>query len=109
MLPLMAELFEHQAWADAAIIGAVRACPAAVDDEKLRQTLHHIVMVQRAFLSIFLKRTFDMAAELKEPESLDAFAARFRETHAEELAFVSALDDSALSRPIETPWLPGTK
>jgi uncharacterized damage-inducible protein DinB len=109
MLPLLAELFDHQAWADATMLAAVRACPAACDDEKLRQTLHHIVMVQRAFLSIFLKRTFDMAAELKEPESLDAFAARFRETQAEELAFVGALDDSALSRPIETPWLPGTK
>jgi uncharacterized damage-inducible protein DinB len=109
VLPLLAELFDHQAWADATMLAAVRALPAACDDAKLRQTLHHIVMVQRAFLSIFLKRAFDMAAELKEPESLDAFAARFRDTHAEELAFVGALEDSELSRAIETPWMPGAK
>lgn len=109
VLPLLAELFDHQAWADAALLEAVRACPAARDDEKMRHTLHHIVMVQRAFLSIFLKRPFDMAAESKQPESLDALVARFRETHPEELAFVKQVDEAALARPIETPRFPGAK
>jgi uncharacterized damage-inducible protein DinB len=109
MLPLIGELFGHQAWADATMLAVVRAHPAANDDEKLRQTLHHILVVQRAFVSIFLKRPFDMAAELQPPESLDALAARFRDTHTEELAFVKSLDEPSLGRVIETPWLPGAR
>ncbi len=109
VLPLLAELFDHQAWADSAILAAVRACPAAIDDEKIRHTLHHIVMVQRAFLSIFLKTPFDIAAESKPPESFDALVARFRATQPEELAFVKGLDEAALQRIIETPWIPGAK
>jgi uncharacterized damage-inducible protein DinB len=109
MPSLLTELFDHQAWADAAMLAAIRACPAAVDNEKLRHTLHHILIVQRFFLSIFLTRPFDMKTESKLPESLDAYSTLFRETHAEELAFVSALDDAALTRVIETPWIPGAK
>jgi uncharacterized damage-inducible protein DinB len=109
MLPLMGDLFEHQAWADASMLDAVRNHAPAGDDAKLRETLHHIVMVQRAFLSIFLKRPFDMAAELQPPESLDALVARFRDTHPEELAFVKSLDEPSLARVIETPWIPGAK
>jgi uncharacterized damage-inducible protein DinB len=136
VLPLLAELFDHQAWADAAILAAIRACPAAMDDEKIHHTLHHIVMVQRAFLSIFLKQPFDMAAESEPPESFEALVAqrarrapqnglrtasrrapfcasslveRFRATQPEELAFVKSLDEPALQRIIETPWIPGAK
>jgi uncharacterized damage-inducible protein DinB len=109
MLPLIGELFDHQAWADATMLAAIRACPAAYENDKVRKTLHHIVMVQRAFLSIFLKRAFDMPAELEPPDSLDAFCARFRETHTEALTFVNDVDDQALTRVVETPWLPGAK
>jgi uncharacterized damage-inducible protein DinB len=40
---------------------------------------------------------------------LDAFCARFRETHTEALTFVNDVDDQALTRVVETPWLPGAK
>ncbi len=50
-----------------------------------------------------------MAAESKPPESFDALVARFRATQPEELAFVKNLDESALQRIIETPWIPGAK
>jgi uncharacterized damage-inducible protein DinB len=109
VLPLLSELFDHQAWADASMLGAVRACPAAYEDEKLRQTLHHMITVQRAFLAVFVKWPLDLNAELKPPESLDVLVARFRETHPAEIAFVKGLDDASLTRVIETPWLPGAK
>src|ERR1700722_10747904 len=60
VLPLLSELFDHQAWADASMLGAVRACPAAYEDEKLRQTLHHMITVQRAFLAVFVKGPLDL-------------------------------------------------
>src|ERR1700728_2677709 len=109
VLPLLSELFDHQAWADASMLGAVRACPAAYEDEKLRQTLHHMITVQRAFLAVFVKWPLDLNAELKPPESLDVLVARFRETHPAEIAFVKGLDDASLTRVIETPWLPGAE
>jgi uncharacterized damage-inducible protein DinB len=109
MLPLFAELFDHQAWADATMLAAVRACPAACDDEKLRQTLHHMITVQRAYLALLVKWPLDMNAELKPPESLDVLVARFRDTHPAEIAFAKSLDDASLTRVIEPPWLPGAK
>src|ERR1700677_772662 len=109
VLPLLSELFDHQAWADASMLGAVRACPAAYEDEKLRQTLHHMITVQRAFLAVFVKWPLDLNAELKPPESLDVLVARFRETHPAEIAFVKGLDDASFTRVIETPWPPGAK
>jgi uncharacterized damage-inducible protein DinB len=102
-------LFDHLAWADATLLAAVQNCPAARDNEAMRHTLHHIVMVQRAFLAMFLKRPFDMAVESKQPDSLDAFLTSFRETHAEELAFIRTLDDAALSGRFESPWFPDAK
>jgi uncharacterized damage-inducible protein DinB len=109
MLPLLAELFDHQAWADATMLAAVRACPAAGEDEKLCQTLHPMVMVQRLLLALLLKRAFDMAEESKQPETLDALAARFRDTHPEERAFVQSLDEASLAARFEMPWAPGAK
>jgi uncharacterized damage-inducible protein DinB len=109
VLPLLAELFNHQAWADATLLAAIRACPAALDDEKLRQALHHMITVQRAFLALFVKWPLDMNAELKPPDSLDVLASRFRDTHPAEIAFVKGLDPAALDRAIEPPWLPGAK
>jgi uncharacterized damage-inducible protein DinB len=109
VLPLFAELFEHQAWADATMLAAIRAHPAAWEDEKLRQTLHHMITVQRAFLALLVKWPLDMAAELKPPDSFDALVARFRDTHPAEIAFAKDLDDASLARVIEPPWLPGSK
>jgi uncharacterized damage-inducible protein DinB len=40
-------------WADAQVWAAVAALPAAADDASLRQRLHHIHMVQRAFLQVW--------------------------------------------------------
>lgn len=109
MIDMINALFKHQAWADAAILQAVRAYPEAGKDEKLHITLHHIVMVQRAFLSLFLGRPFDMQKELQPPESLADLENLFRDSHNEELSFVSTLQDADLARVIEMPWIPGSR
>jgi uncharacterized damage-inducible protein DinB len=109
MTGMMNELFQHQAWADAAILQAVRAHSEAAKDEKLRGALHHIVMVQRAFLSLFLARPFDMQKELQAPESFAGLERLYRDSHAEELAFVSTLQEAELTRVIEMPWIQGSR
>src|SRR5437870_4777402 len=98
MVSMIRSLFGHQAWADAGILKAVGAHAEAREDEKLRSTLHHIVVVQRAFLSLFLGRPFDMDKELEAPQSLDALEQLFHDSHAEERAFIATLKDADLTR-----------
>jgi uncharacterized damage-inducible protein DinB len=102
---MIRSLFDHQAWADAAILGAVRNHPAAREDETLRKTLHHTVATQRAFLSLFLERPFDPEKELRVPESIQDVEAAFRDAHREEIAYVDRLEETGLSRILDLPWI----
>ncbi len=106
MIDMLRSLYDHQAWADSAIFIAVRKHAGAAEDEYLRKTMHHIVLVHRYFLSRFLDRPFDAASELKQLPSLDDYEQVFRVAHCELLAVVNQLDRSALSRIFEHPYLP---
>jgi len=107
MLPMLLDLYQHQAWADAALLKAVNAYVNAWHDEKLRWTLHHTVMVQRAFLHLSTGSAFDMQKELQIPESLADLEQIYRDSHEAEWAFVSALKPQDLGRKIDMPWIPG--
>jgi uncharacterized damage-inducible protein DinB len=106
MIPMYRDLFRHQEWADNAILKAVAAHPPAAENEDMRKRLQHIVLVQRAFLSVFLARPFDVQKERHVAESMEEFERLYRETHAEELAFVDALAGADLARSITVPWFP---
>src|SRR5271157_5467961 len=54
MIEMIQSLFHHQEWADTTLLRAAQAHVEAENDSQLRSTLHHIVTVQRAFLSRFL-------------------------------------------------------
>jgi uncharacterized damage-inducible protein DinB len=105
MLSMIRDLFNHQAWADAAILAAVWSHPAAAEDEALRKTLHHIVVTQRAFLSLFLERPFDPKTEFRVPTELKDIEALFREAHRDETAYVGKLDEAGLLRVLDLPWI----
>jgi len=70
------ELFAHQEWADTEHWHAFEAYPPALEDKAIRERLHHIHLVQHAFLWITGPRTtqfvskkveeFPNMAELKE-------------------------------------------
>src|SRR5438876_7091463 len=47
---LLRDLYGHQAWTDAEHYRAIEAHPPARDDRAIRERLHHIHLVQRAFL-----------------------------------------------------------
>jgi uncharacterized damage-inducible protein DinB len=98
---------EHLVWADTAILKAVRAHPGASADEEMRKVLNHIAGVQRAFVSLFLNRPFDIEKEMRIPDWLDETEGQFRAAHAEELAFVNGLDELGLARVIAMKWIPG--
>jgi uncharacterized damage-inducible protein DinB len=103
---MIRSLYAHQAWADAALFTAVRKHDVAAKDKSLRDNLHHIVLVQRFFLSRFLDRPFDVQSELQQLPSLDDYEQQFREAHSDFLAIMNHLDPAELSRVIEHPYLP---
>jgi len=101
MKTLLQSLFRHQAWADAAILSAVRSHPESLRDEWLLKTLHHIVTVQRFYLSRFLGRPFDKEKESQIPTNIDRLIGLYRATHEEELAFLDGLVEADLERRFE--------
>ena len=71
-----------------------------------------MVLVQQAFLSVFLERPLDMQRLQKEMQEIPEFYGierLFQVSHAEELAFVSGLREADLARPIDMPWIPGLR
>lgn len=97
------DLFSHMAWADAVVLRAAKACAAAEHDQVIREKLHHLHMVQRAFLHLWTRTPFNLAelAEFRDLASIETWA---REYHAELHSFVEALGDRALDELVPIPW-----
>ena len=97
------DLFAHMEWADARIWAAVPAGDPA--DDRLRDTLVHIHMVQRAFLYVWTGRPFTDA--IRKPEDFATLAdvrAWGQPYYAEARAHLDTLSDERLGQTIEMPW-----
>jgi uncharacterized damage-inducible protein DinB len=68
--------------------------------------LHHIILANRFWVSLFMDNRFDIDNESKVPESLQAFAILYRETHELEMQWLTDLQDSAMDRVVVTPFIP---
>jgi uncharacterized damage-inducible protein DinB len=106
MLALLRSLVQHQAYADAAVLTAILRHEAAARDPDLRTLLHHILVAHRYWL--FLCRGLPFAPDERDvPASLGELVSRFRATQAQELEWLSGLEESDLARTVETPHFPG--
>jgi uncharacterized damage-inducible protein DinB len=100
---LLNDLYGHQEWADALHWTALAARPGALEDPAIRERLHHIHLVQRAFLDTLRGRPFA-------PRPLESYAAmaeirdEARFFHAEARGFVAGLDEAGLARRVRIPW-----
>ena len=103
------ELLAHQEWADAEHWRAFEAYPAAMVDRALRERLHHIHLVQSAFLWVVGPRTaqfvISKADDFQNAADLKAIA---RECHAGLAAILVEIDEARLSELIEVPWFQPT-
>jgi len=97
------DLFSHMAWADAVVLRAARACPEAEHDPVIREKLHHLHMVQRAFLHLWTRSPMALR-ELDTFPDLASIEAWAREYHAEVHSFVEALGERALVEIVPIPW-----
>jgi uncharacterized damage-inducible protein DinB len=107
MLTMLQDLIRHKAPADAAMFSAVRSHEPAARDPEVMDLLHHVLVANRFWLSLVLKREFSFAEEMRKPESLDALAKRYRQTQAEEIEWISRAQASDLDRTVETQYIPG--
>ncbi len=102
-LVLIRDLYRHMEWADAVIWGAVAGDLAEVPNSRLRDSLFHIHLTQRAFLQIW------MGAPLPPftPEGFPTLAdiQRWARTYFREVAaFLDSLEESRLAAPVSVPW-----
>jgi uncharacterized damage-inducible protein DinB len=105
---MLQDLIRHKGYTDAALLRAIRQHGPAANDSELLRLLHHILLANRFWLALSMNRPFVLEEESRMPESLEAWATRYRETHNEELAWASALTDEDLARTVESSFFPGT-
>lgn len=105
MSTILRDLYAHQEWADAEHWRAFHAVPAALEDRTIRERLHHIHIVQRAFL--WACRGAREAFAFTKPEdfaSAAALADYAREYHREIARFLDEMPDASLSETRTIPW-----
>jgi uncharacterized damage-inducible protein DinB len=107
MLNLLNDLVHHKGYANAALLRSIRGHQPAAADKELRALLHHIIVADRFWLSLILARVFVLEVESRTPESLEDVSEQCRQTHTEELEWLSTLRDPDLERGLETPFIPG--
>jgi len=105
MFATLRDMYKHQAWADAEHWRAIAAYPAARDDTAIRDRLHHIHLVQRAFLWMVGDRAAPFERSKPEdfasPEQLRVWG---QEYHDEIARFLDSASDGHLDAPIVIPW-----
>ncbi len=109
MLALLLDLVRHKAYANARLLRAVRHYEAAAQDDELRKLLHHVILANRFWLTLILGLPFRHEEESRIPESLEAIAEQYRETHDLELEWISRVQESDLARMLETSFIPGRR
>jgi uncharacterized damage-inducible protein DinB len=107
MLAMLQNLVRHKGYADASLLKAIRQNDRAAQDDDLRRLLHHIILANRFWLMQSLNRPFALEEESRVPKSLEAVAGRYRETHIDELLWVSNLEETDLDRKLVSPYIPG--
>src|SRR2546425_2168194 len=102
---LLRDLYGHQAWADAVHWRAIQAHEPAREDSAIRNRLHHLHQVQRAFMWIVGDRATEFAfskpEDFKTLGDLKLFA---RESHAAMDRFWSSVTDARLVERVTIAW-----
>ena len=98
------ELYSHQEWADAEHWRAFEAFPAALADRTLRERLHHIHLVQSAFLWVVGTRAAQFAITKVEDYADMAELKAFARKYHSEMAMLGGIDEARLAESVEVPW-----
>ena len=103
MLEELRDLYAHMAWADAVHWHVIGKHEVAREDDAIRERIHHIVKVQRAFHSL-LRGEAPKIRELSEYDSLDEVRADVIAFHEAAAGFLESADEARLAAEIDVPW-----
>jgi uncharacterized damage-inducible protein DinB len=102
---LLRDLYGHQAWADTEHWRAIETYPPARDDQVIRNRLHHVHLVQRAFMwAVSDQKTEFEVSKPEDFESFDGLKTFARETHDSIDRFLSGVSDARLAENVSIPW-----
>ena len=96
-------LMRHMEWADALVWEAVLGMPQARADERIREILHHLHVVQWAYLQIWRGEPPNVP-ELSSFDDLASIQVWGREYYRQVLGQLKGLDAVALERQVHFPW-----
>jgi uncharacterized damage-inducible protein DinB len=99
---LLKDLFRHMEWADALVWSVALKTPTLVGDTSLRERLHHVHLVQRAFLHVW--RGEQMHFEGTDALRGKSLAKWGREYHSDVRGFLATLEGPQLDDPVHLPW-----
>lgn len=99
------ELYSHQEWADAEHWRAFESYPSALADKAIRERLHHIHLVQHAFLWIAGPRKSNPAFKKLEEFTGTAELKQYARQGLGDLnQLLTAMTPEQLEESIEVPW-----
>ena len=107
MLNLLRDLIAHKGHANDAMLDAIRQHEGARADAEILALLHHILVANRFWYSMWVGEPFDMERELQPPASLDALIGDYEALQAAEEAWIGRSNEGDLHRILETPHIPG--
>lgn len=98
---MLTELYRHMEWADAVVWTAVIADTEHQNDQKLRDLLFHLHIVQRAFLGMW--QGVPLPATFPSFDSAPALMAWGRSVYAEGLGHLEGLTNEQINGRLELP------
>ncbi len=99
------ELYGHQEWADAEHWRAIEAHAPALADRAIRERLHHIHLVQSAFLWVVRpERAQFVITKVEDYPNIAELKTFARTFHSDMAAMLAGMDEGRLALPIEVPW-----
>jgi len=99
------ELYAHQEWADSEHWRAFGAHAPALADLAIRERLHHIHLVQSAFLWVVTKSGAKFSiSKVEDFPNMGDLKDLARNYHAEMGAWLSGMDEVHLAEVVTVPW-----
>jgi uncharacterized damage-inducible protein DinB len=105
MLPMIRDLYAHQAWADAEMWRYFGSTAAAHTDRKVVELLGHTHAVQRFFLSVVQGEPLtreEVSKEILLPDLRESY----RDYHVQVDRALSKMRDSRMKDRVVVPWFP---
>lgn len=103
---MLRDLVAHKGHANAALLVAIRACPAAVADPEILTLLHHILLANRFWFLTVIDQPFVFEVESRVAPSMEALVDRYARLQAEEEAWFASAAPADLERTLQGPQIP---